>query len=686
MSIQQYFTNNATTNGTNSNNIIATNNNNTCNNDITKPQPPPSQSTQTTIKLPYDWNIAYGNDIRTITKAPTTLRLYHHNIRGAKQYESWDQWKQGQYRMSQLQIDIATLVETNTAWTYNNITTATTDARKHHPQIHLNTSGSIDTNTGDYQPGGTACSIHGRWTGRVTERLDDPSGLGRWSGFRLEGKQKHSIVILSAYRPTQSSNMGDNTCYSQQWRIMRQRNTKNDDPKPRTQYITDLIALIKKWTNDTTEIIIGIDANDSLDNPKSDLLRLLNETTLVDLNPTTEAPATYARGSSCIDFFLGTPKLRQATTAHGHIPFFEGAWNSDHRAIFLDLDTRILFEGHTYNIAQTQQRHVHSNNISQTTKFISHIQNSNTLPTIQSDLIKLQQLEQWTPIDHHRFEELDRQFTKELLTAEQACKCNYSFPWSPKLHAAFLIQAYWRKDRSGRFTNKNVTASKNEITRQLQDPHAIWQGDPNRSPRLQLTKATANIKQIRATAKEHRLAFLEAQHRQHIAQGKTTAAKIVQSIRKAEKRKRCFHTIRHFSKNRASGGLTHILVTEHNQQVRIQNRPELEHRLHQRNTTHFAQAKFTPCANGPLADLLGPTGFNEHTSKILQGEWDPNSHPDIPEAAHKILLELKQQRETIPTTFTLDQMVAGFHKWRESTSTSPSGKHLGLYKTLTKYY
>jgi hypothetical protein len=31
-------------------------------------------------------------------------------------------------------------------------------------------------------------------------------------------------------------------------------------------------------------------------------------------------------------------------------------------------------------------------------------------------------------------------------------------------------------------------------------------------------------------------------------------------------------------------------------------------------------------------------------------------------------------------------MINGFHKWRENTTTSPSGKHLGIYRTLTKMY
>jgi hypothetical protein len=31
---------------------------------------------------------------------------------------------------------------------------------------------------------------------------------------------------------------------------------------------------------------------------------------------------------------------------------------------------------------------------------------------------------------------------------------------------------------------------------------------------------------------------------------------------------------------------------------------------------------------------------------------------------------------------SLNDMCNGFHKWREGTTTSPSGKHLGIYKAL----
>jgi hypothetical protein len=51
-----------------------------------------------------------------------------------------------------------------------------------------------------------------------------------------------------------------------------------------------------------------------------------------------------------------------------------------------------------------------------------------------------------------------------------------------------------------------------------------------------------------------------------------------------------------------------------------------------------------------------------------------------------ILSELNQKRPTLSEKIPFDQMVLGFHKWRESTTTSPSGKHLGIYRSLTKQY
>lgn len=347
-----------------------------------QPKDPAKKTTQTILPQNADNNTTYGDNLESTTKHHTTLRLYHQNIRGAKQYFSWDSWTQGHHQLQQWQVDIATHVETNTYWKYQNISTAQKIAKQQHTQVHLNTSCSTEPSLEDYHPGGTACSVHGRWTGRVIERVNDTSGLGRWSGYRFEGKQHKNVIVLAVYQPTKSNNKGDNTCYSQQWRILRQQQ-QNTEPDPRHTLTNDLIQQINQWTKEKTEIIIGMDANSYIGNTKSEIFRLINETSLSDLNPTTTAPPTYARGTKCIDYFLGTPTIKQSVIAYGFLPFYGGAWHSDHRAIFIDLDTRILFEGATSELEKTQHRNVNSNNTSQTNKFFTTLHKENKLQSIE---------------------------------------------------------------------------------------------------------------------------------------------------------------------------------------------------------------------------------------------------------------------------------------------------------------
>ena len=109
----------------------------------------PEKKTNTNRILPQnaDNNTTYGDNIESTTKHHTTLRLYHQNIRGAKQYFSWDSWTQGHHQLQQWKVDIATHVETNTYWNYQNISTAQNIAKKQHTQVHLNTSCSTEPST-----------------------------------------------------------------------------------------------------------------------------------------------------------------------------------------------------------------------------------------------------------------------------------------------------------------------------------------------------------------------------------------------------------------------------------------------------------------------------------------------------------------------------------------------------------
>lgn len=52
-----------------------------------------------------------------------------------------------------------------------------------------------------FQAGGTLTTCLGHWTTAIYgEDIQDPSGLGRWSGLTLRGKHDNIVSFITAYR------------------------------------------------------------------------------------------------------------------------------------------------------------------------------------------------------------------------------------------------------------------------------------------------------------------------------------------------------------------------------------------------------------------------------------------------------------------------------------------------------
>jgi hypothetical protein len=73
-------------------------------------------------------------------------------------------------------------------------------------------------------------------------------------------------------------------------------------------------------------------------------------------------------------------------------------------------------------------------------------------------------------------------------------------------------------------------------------------------------------------------------------------------------------------------------------------------------------------------------GCTPEVLEILKGNIPAN----IPKYPKLLLTQMVRVRDTIPLDMSFEDMCNGLQKWRESTTTSPSGKHLGIYKSLVK--
>lgn len=107
---------------------------------------------------------------------------------------------------------------------------------------------------------------------------------------------------------------------------------------------------------------------------------------------------------------------------------------------------------------------------------------------------------------------------------------------------------------------------------------------------------------------------------------------------------------------------------------------EVEHYLLLRNRLHF-QAEGSPFTNNPLAADIDWLALSPMAEDVLQGRYD---HPgDIPQLQN-LIQECSSVApfDILPTTLSMEEFQRKIQTWRESTTTSPSGRHLGRYKAL----
>jgi hypothetical protein len=96
------------------------------------------------------------------------------------------------------------------------------------------------------------------------------------------------------------------------------------------------------------------------------------------------------------------------------------------------------------------------------------------------------------------------------------------------------------------------------------------------------------------------------------------------------------------------------------------------------NINHFSQADGSPFTRQPLLDIVGDDGCALGALQILEGNI-----PNNLDRHTKILLkQIQQVQEPMNINMSFQDMKTGFNKWREQTTTSPSNKHLGIYKAL----
>jgi hypothetical protein len=185
------------------------------------------------------------------------------------------------------------------------------------------------------------------------------------------------------------------------------------------------------------------------------------------------------------------------------------------------------------------------------------------------------------------------------------------------------------------------------------------------------------------------------------------AAAAIESVIRKHRTQESYNRIPQVTHPNSGGGLQRVdvpkrdedgnmLRNEDGEEVRevLLEVEDIHHALLQRIRKHFHQSDDTPFAGGAenmvLYDLLGYTGMSKARDVVdgtfleKYGDDLGNILPETEQVIKELAMpeEIKVFGKKIDCEISEEDFLLGIKGWKESTSTSPSGRHLGHYKAI----
>jgi hypothetical protein len=634
-----------------------------------------------TVPTYSDNNLPFG-DFTHPKKQKHTKRFYSININGLRMSRDIQKVTYIAQQTTGSAIDVLGLIATDTNWTSEYKAKFTAAFRPFVQRSKIHFSSNPTPTSRCYQPGGNCIISMDDINIFVTNHASD--AIGRWAITFFEPTPDTSFAYITAYCPTKEARKSAiHTSWRQQYLHFLQKGV--DSPDPVQLFFRDLQHRIQTITQQGYNILLAIDANSSDDSPNAHMNSLMHHTNLIDLivakhpySDTHQMPNTHIRGSQRIDFLCCSQELVHTVERVGYDAFGE-IYDSDHRGMSLDIDWSKLCGTNTPNdivphksLSFRRKDHIHTYKATLMSYFTDHnvapritrLQDMITSHTDRSSIIR-------------EVEKLDQDFTRGMLSAERACKGRYHTPFSSKVVNLRKIVGYWN-------LVWRSTRTKQNLSKQIQDlaDRIVW---PDLPPPLSPSVTEIRNHRKSAITELHdslRLSQRESSHRLFDAfQHSNDNAQISWTqVSQFELQKKIKSTYTRFRSSRNlvnTGGLSTVSVPDGQNWRRLTDPNDIASAIFERNIRHFSQADRTPFTDS----IISSTISNMTRSPVANV---CNALQDLlPLPATQLLQECsKFQLPIVDSTIQAHEIRKYFSKWKETTTTSPSGRTLIHYKMM----
>ena len=260
-------------------------------------------------------------------------------------------------------------------------------------------------------------------------------------------------------------------------------------------------------------------------------------------------------------------------------------------------------------------------------------------------------------------------------------------PWSPKVKKARdrvnILKRLLGMYRTHVTMSKSINKVRSKAGRR--NPLPSTEAACN----AELREAQQILKKIVKAAAEHRREHLEDLAEIYALREDKEKSVLLKYLIKAEEIKAMYAKIRAIRKNQSKQGISALQVPADPDddpktctQWRTVDLPEeILELLRKRNQAHFGQAEGTPFTLGTMRQAFDFTGSSHTSELVLNGEYTN----DETDAITSALIRFSKKHTALDTQswrITEADFLGKIRKWKESTSTSPSGVNLSHYHAL----
>jgi hypothetical protein len=541
--------------------------------------------------------------------------------------------------------------------------------------VHSSSTAPVLTYT---KPGGNMVGITGSLVGRIRDTIKDP--YGRWCGYTLIGRDNKEIMILTAYNVSQYKNakVGEDTLFNQQVALYKLNNIREPDPKK--IFINDLKEIIMKARKEDKDIILTGDFNEMVGDDMNGMARVISAGDLTDTHSHQHGTidiSTYTRGTKRLDYIFVTPRLVDHILRSGY-ESFHARIASDHRGYFVDFDLAGFLDRQLPSIISSSSRAIRGTHPSNITKYIEYLDEYFE----ERDLYrKVKEQKYWYEKD--KLEKLDKIITRGMLEAEDQCRIHHRQPWSKEVNEVMTTANILRINLSS--LKNNIDCTKQIAQKQSLLKNEIEVPEDLKKASLALSIAQKNCRKLIKEQRTKKTTIDEEQEAAFVAMNPEMDAKrAAQIFKRAKDTKQMMTELP--SKMNCPGGISSILVPLPKEGTEIEylaitDGPTIERLILHRNIRHFRQAEFTPLATPEAIRKIGFGADTDRSEQLLEGTDDPTDITDD-EWSRYLITSMKRHSKELDIKITKEKMMDKYTRWKERTSTSPSGRHLGHFHAL----